>query len=185
MHDNQVSDAALLEALRNDSREAFATVYRRYCDGVYLCTRKLSGDEDLASDLTQEVFKSLWEYRVQLKDARHLRRYIFFMARCHFLAALRKVRTVLELQEELAMVSEPAEPSIELAIVTEEAFAELEAALRELSPQRRVVVQLRFFEGLDIRTIALRLGIAEQTVRNHISQAIAFLRLKKIFLPTS
>ncbi|HEV9035724.1 MAG TPA: sigma-70 family RNA polymerase sigma factor [Puia sp.] len=185
MRDNHPSDSALLEGLRADSRDAFAAVYRRYCDSVYLCTRKLSGDDDLASDLTQEVFKGLWDYRSQLRDARHLRSYIFFMARCHFLEHLRKVRTVVAAQEELALLSDPSEPSIELAIITEEVFAELEAALRQLSPQRKQVMQLRYFEGLDIRSIALRLDIAPQTVRNHISQAIEFLRLKKILLPTS
>jgi len=184
MNDNH-TDAALLESLKADSREAFAAVYRRYCDSVYLCSRRLCGDDDLASDLTQEVFKSLWDYRSQLTDARHLRSYIFFMARCHFLDHLRKVRTVQNAEEELALLSEPSEPSIELAIVTEEAFAELEAALRLLSPQRKLVMQLRFFEGLDIRTIAQQLDIAPQTVRNHISQAIDFLRVKKIFFPTS
>ena len=95
------------------------------------------------------------------------------------------MRTVQNAEEELALLSEPSEPSIELAIVTEEAFAELEAALRLLSPQRKLVMQLRFFEGLDIRTIAQQLDIAPQTVRNHISQAIDFLRVKKIFFPTS
>ena len=185
MYEHHPSDAVLLDGLRADSRDAFAAVYRRYSDGVYLCTRKLSGDDDLASDLTQEVFKSLWDYRLQLKDARHLRSYIFFMARCHFLEHLRTVRTVIASQEELAVLSDPSEPSIELAIVTEEAFAELEIALRQLSPQRKLVMQLRYFEGMDIRTIASRLDIAPQTVRNHISQAIEFLRLKKIFFPTS
>lgn len=180
MIDNQ-TDAALLEALKRDSREAFGFLYRRYSDGVYLCTRRLTGNEDLAGDLTQEVFKSLWDYRSELSDARHLRSYLFFMARCHFLEHLRKVRAVEDAREELVFLAEETEPSIELTIVTEEAFAELEAALRLLSPQRRVVMQLRYFEGLDIRAIAARLDIAPQTVRNHISQAIEFLRLKNIF----
>lgn len=184
MIDNQ-TDAALLELLKRDSREAFGSLYRRYSDGVYLCTRRLTGDDDQASDLTQEVFKSLWEYRLELRDARHLRSYIFFMARCHFLEHLRKVRAVSDAHEELAFLAEATEPSIELTIVTEEAFAELEAALRLLSPQRRVVMQLRYFEGLDIRAIADQLDIAPQTVRNHISQAIELLRAKKIFSPVS
>lgn len=185
MHDHQLRDSVLLKALKEDSREAFAAVYRRYSDSVYLCTRKLSGDDDLASDLTQEVFKSLWDYRLQLRDGRHLRSYIFFMARCHFLEHLRTVRREVTAQEELAFMTDASEASIELAIVTEEAFAELEIALRQLSPQRKLVMQLRYFDGMDIRAIALRLDIAPQTVRNHISQAIEFLRLKKILFPTS
>jgi|SRR6185312_2490711 len=181
MNDSQLTDYQLFRLFQEDCREAFASLYRRHIDGVYLCIYRLSGDRELASDLSQEVFKSLWDYRRQLKDARHLRAYIYFVARGHFLSHLRAQRTGEHARDELAFLSEPDEPSIELTIITEEAFAELEAALRQLSPQRRKVIQLRYFEGLDVRTIAVRLRIAPQTVRNHISQAIEFLREKKIF----
>ncbi|HVS95765.1 MAG TPA: sigma-70 family RNA polymerase sigma factor [Puia sp.] len=181
MNYSQMTDCQLFDLLQRDSRDAFASIYRRHIDGVYLCIYRLGGDRDLASDLAQEVFKSLWDYRMQLRDARHLRAYIYFVARGHFLSHLRSRRTAGYAKDELAFLAEAGEPSIELTIVTEEAFAELEAALRELSPQRRRVIQLRYFEGLDVRTIASQLKIAPQTVRNHLSQTIEFLREKKIF----
>jgi len=181
MNDSQVTDYQLFRLLQRDSREAFASLYRRHIDGVYLCIYHLSGDRELASDLSQEVFKSLWDYRRQLKDARHLRSYIYFMARGHFLSHLRSRRTAEHARDELFFLSEPDEPSIESTITTEEAFAELGAAIRELSPQRRKVIQLHYFEEQNVRTIAHQLRIAPQTVRNHISQAIETLRGKKIF----
>jgi DNA-directed RNA polymerase specialized sigma24 family protein len=45
--------------------------------------------------------------------------------------------------------------------------------LEKLTPQRRAVYQLRKFEGLSLREIALRLGIAEKTVENLLGLAQA------------
>lgn len=185
MNYSQMTDFQLFQSLKQGSRDAFGSIYRRHIEGVYLCLYRLGGDGDLASDLAQEVFKSLWDYRLQLKDARHLRAYIYFVAKGHFLSHLRKKRTVAHALDELAHLAEPEEPSRELTIITEETFAELEVALRGLSPQRRKVIHLHYFEGLDVRMIAFQLQIAPQTVRNHVSQAIEFIRGKKILMSGS
>ena len=45
--------------------------------------------------------------------------------------------------------------------------------LGNLTPQRRTVYQLRKFEGLSVREIAHKLGIAEKTVENLLGLAQA------------
>jgi RNA polymerase sigma-70 factor (ECF subfamily) len=59
----------------------------------------------------------------------------------------------------------------EVAFVDENNDPELAAAVRELSPQRRLVVFLRYFADLSYAQIGEVLGIAEGTVAATLSQA--------------
>ncbi|MCL1872149.1 MAG: sigma-70 family RNA polymerase sigma factor [Promicromonosporaceae bacterium] len=54
--------------------------------------------------------------------------------------------------------------------------ADVTAALAELSPQQRACVVLRFYEDLTVPQVAARLGLAEGTVKRHLSDATGRLR---------
>lgn len=54
--------------------------------------------------------------------------------------------------------------------------ADVAAALGSLSPQQRACVVLRFFDDLTVPQIAHRLGLAEGTVKRHLSNATTRLR---------
>ncbi len=49
-------------------------------------------------------------------------------------------------------------------------------ALRQLSPQQRAAIVLRFEEGLSVEEVARRMGIAAPTVRVHIHRGRKRLR---------
>ncbi len=54
--------------------------------------------------------------------------------------------------------------------------ADVAAALASLSPQQRACVVLRYFDDLTVSQTADSLGIAEGTVKRHLSDAMARLR---------
>lgn len=49
---------------------------------------------------------------------------------------------------------------------------DLRAALRDLAPQERAVVVLRFYEDLTVPGVADRMGLAEGTVKRYLSNAM-------------
>jgi len=49
---------------------------------------------------------------------------------------------------------------------------DLRAALRDLAPQERAVVVLRFYEDLTVPDVADRMGLAEGTVKRYLSNAL-------------
>ena len=59
----------------------------------------------------------------------------------------------------------------EVAFVDESTDPQLAAAVRELSPQRRIAIFLRYFADLSYAQIGEVLGIAEGTVAATLSQA--------------
>jgi RNA polymerase sigma factor (sigma-70 family) len=63
-----------------------------------------------------------------------------------------------------------------LALRRQEADAELERALAQLSSSQRKIVELRYRGGLDYRQIAATLDMSEVAARKTCSRAIETLR---------
>src|SRR5690606_33713215 len=56
------------------------------------------------------------------------------------------------------------------------ARADVTAALRDLSPRQRACVVLRYYDDLTVPQIATTLGVAQGTIKRHLSDAIQALR---------
>lgn len=54
-------DSELLYRLKEGDRDAFNTVYWRYSPKVYNTVLYLLNDADLAEDVVQELFLTIWE----------------------------------------------------------------------------------------------------------------------------
>jgi len=54
---------------------------------------------------------------------------------------------------------------------------QVKVCLGKIPKQKKELIQLRIFEGLDYRSIAERLGCCPQTAHNHVTDAIRRLRL--------
>jgi len=168
--------SSLFQKFVNDSEEAFAVYYNQYHKSIYSTLKGLCKDEALAQDLTQAVFLKLWDRRAILKDEEHLIKYLFFTTRVTFLMHERERKKADAAESELRRSAVLADDSAHLFAVTEEGYSNLQNALTKLSPQQKEVVDLLVFRGLDVKTVAKKMKLAPQTVRNHKAQAILFLR---------
>ena len=158
------------------SEDAFNIYYKRYNGSVYLALKKLCGDETLAQDLAQEVFRKLWDRRGNLNDEDHLRNYLFRMTRCAFLMHERSRRKAVAAENAVRVATEQADDPVDLVLIREQVHGTVRDARMKLPPQQKMVMELLMLRGLDVKVVAKRLQLAPQTVRNHKTQALLFLR---------
>jgi RNA polymerase sigma factor (sigma-70 family) len=156
---------------------AFTNFYHQYNQRIYRFALGLCRDKHFARDLTQDAFKQLWDVFPRLNDDRHAANYLYLVVKHLFLQHCRKTRAGEKVILGLStLADETLDLPEDLPIVTEEAYAALQAAIGRLSPQRRRVLELLFGEELEIKTVAGRLQVSAQTVRNHKTQLIDWLR---------
>jgi RNA polymerase sigma-70 factor (ECF subfamily) len=67
------------------------------------------------------------------------------------------------------------EPGPDRSVIARDTLRKLNLALDRLPPRAREAVMLRRIEGLSRREIALRMGITERTVADHIAHGIRIL----------
>ena len=176
-------DLELVERHRYGDAQAFDEIYYRFGQMVYNLALRLSGDAEVAADLTQEIFLRVFRYIGQFRGHSSLKTWIFRIAinNCRSSLGRRHLLT-------LPFVDEPGEGGVlglnlpddargpeELAVAADEG-RRVAAGLAELPPAFREAVVLRDLEGLSYEEIAEVLGVRIGTVRSRIARGREQLR---------
>ena len=175
MYPHRLTDAELIDLLRDDNEEAFRELYERYWYKMYVIAHRKLRRKEVAEELAQELFVMLWQKRatlriinvpaflgVSLKNLMidYIRRHI---QEEHYLDQLR-----LFFPTDVFSTSE--------AVQLNELSEALQQALAQLPDKTREIFVLSRFEQLTIREIAQRLNLTEKAIEYHLARSTTFLR---------
>ncbi len=172
----------LLQQLAEGSDAAFREVYAAYVDAIYDVAMVYLKQPDLAEDITQSAFLTLWEKRAELGRVQSFTAWLYTVARNLVLRALRKNVSQRNYVQFLhhRMGHSPAFDHMPLpaqALAEKETEALIRSAIDGLTPQQRTAFLLHREEGLTYAAIGERMGLATNTVRKHIHLALESLRV--------
>ena len=172
--------------MKSEERAQFAAssfncLFDSYKNRVYGYVLAIAHSPYAAEEITQEIFIKLWLCRDLLHEVENLEGYIFAIARNRTLNYLRKATYDMRLLRELQELAGPEQMRSQNNNVEERALLTetdrlLRDALSELSPQRRLVFQLSRDGGLNHEEIAAQLHLSRNTVKNHMVEALRFIR---------
>lgn len=161
----------------NDQYEPiFRDLFDAYKNRLFGYVLAISHSHYTAEEITQEIFLKLWLCRDMLDRIDNLEHYIFTIARNKTLNHLRKAATDSRLMDELQQKMLPPANNVEENSVMNEAERLVHEAIDLLSPRRRLVYQLSRNQGLNHEQIATQLQLSNNTVKNHLVEALAFIR---------
>jgi RNA polymerase sigma factor (sigma-70 family) len=120
-------------------------------------------------DLRQEVYMRVCE-AAQKQIPEHTKPFLLTTARNLLISRVRQERVVpIETAADMdALGITMDEPGADRVLIAREELRRLQIALDHLAPRCREAVILGRIEGLSRREIATRMGIAEDTVRQHL-----------------
>ena len=135
---------------------------------------RMMGDASEAQDVLQEAWIRAWRHREALRDPVARRGWLRRIVVRESLRALRwrSVRRWLPFGEdvpEVPVIDDPAHAHDVLA---------LRRAVERLSAQQRLVFGLRFDEGWTLPEIAEATGLSTETIKTHLTRALARVRLE-------
>lgn len=135
-------------------------------------------DTDLAEEFVQESFVTLWSRLNEGKDVRNPEAYLNAMVRNRCLLHLRQSGSSASMLDISSLSSEETEKflSDEEDMACAEMQAKIWFAVDRLPEMRRKVLLMSKRDGLSYAEIAAELGLSVNTVRNHVSRALAALR---------
>lgn len=162
---------ATIAALRDGSRAAFDTLYNQFAGKVHNFIHKISGDNALAEDITQEVFIKLWRRREEMDPAQNIESWLYVSAKNMFLNEIRHRRHREVFAAEIKKMSAVAEESTMDQVLYHLAEKSLADTVREMPPQRQKIFLLSKYQGLSAAEIASLMSISERTVENQLYQA--------------
>ena len=171
---NEVQDDRLTLALARSAQGdsmAFAELVQEHQGMVFSIAYHFVRDAALAEDLAQEVFLELYQGLAGIQSAAHLVYWLrrVTVNRCidHGRRKLRRRELALEETPEPIAVASPADPLLS---------ERLQKSLATLPERQRMVVILRYQEGLGPAEIGELLGMPVNTVKSTLHRSLADLR---------
>lgn len=185
---NNLLDEQQFELFREGRPEAFEYFFNNYHKKIHKDVLDMSGSEELAKEITQEVFKRAWDLRNGMNNVKDLRDYLDYIPEVLVIQHVRRERTAFNVAQDLAYLAQQQERmNKDAEIGSNQVLVAMDDAMRKLSPTRRLVLYMLFIKGYETATVARMLNISPQTVRNTKTQALAFLRAelysRDLFMP--
>lgn len=157
--------------MKDGDTGAFDVLYERYHHALYRNVMRVMQNSEETEDIVQEVFFTLWQKRHSLNTSQLIGGWLFTVS---YHASVSRIRT--KQKEQAVLYALPADAVQADAALLEERAALLEAAIGELSPQKKKVFILCKLEGKSYETAAEELGISRYTVNEYLKDAMLFIR---------
>ncbi len=169
-------DEELVHRAKAGDRTSFEALVRRYQKPVYFLCYRYVRDHDAAADLAQRSFIRVFEKLVELREENTFRSWLF---RIGANLALNHIRDHARFVDEVEPAGADETPRALEADVQLEA-AETAEALRKavglLPTKQRMTLELRIYEELPFKDIAVALNTTEGAAKVNFHYAVRRLR---------
>jgi len=184
--DDRAVEIALLERITQRERAAFEELYARYVNILYATALKFVREESDAQDVVQDVFIQVWD-KAKMYDPSKGKplTWVLTLVRNRSIDRIRAIQRRVRLRDEFeaeTVTDESAWARESLSRVEAgEQGRTLRAAVNQLSPQQKKVIELAYFGGLTQIEIAEKLGEPLGTVKARARRGL--LKLKELIGP--
>ena len=164
-HDDTLAQA------RSGDATAFAAIVRRHEAMVFSLAFHALRSRTAAEDVAQEVFLALYRNLQRIESSAHAAAWLRRVTSHRCIDELRRLGRRMELP--MDEVPDAGSPTPLREVVLEGRLHQLVA---RLPPRAKLVVVLRYQEGLEPLEIADALSMPVNTVKSHLRRSIAVLR---------
>ena len=180
---DELSDEALINAIAEGAEWAMEPLYERYNRVLYSLAYRMVADHQVAEDLLQEAFLSVWRrassYSPQSGAVRSWLISIVHHRTIDYLRAVRRRAGLKEITwEEVEQDERTAFPDVWEEALRSVQSAQLRAALRNIPSEQRMVIELAYFQGWTHSEIAEGCEIPLGTVKARMRLGLSHLRLQ-------
>ncbi len=175
-----IFDEQLIEQyMTNKDERSLEELVRRYLPLIFGFVKRYTGNQDNASDITQEVFVKVWKNLKSFDRSKSFRTWIFTIAKRTAIDELRKQKAIpfsaLQGDGFKDLIVDES-PSVLDHMFLQQQSKELAAALAKLPTNYNSVIKLYTNDGLNFREIADILKEPLNTVKSRYRRGLALLK---------
>ncbi len=165
----------VIQACQRGDEEAFRVLFDTHKDRVYSIALRYAGDSATAMDIAQDTFLKLLSTIQQFRGEASFESWLYRMVVNSCLDYHRKRRRFLPLledgfEEALDVFRAPHESALQ-EMLREEQTERVQQVVAQLPEEQRIVVVLRYTDGLSYEEIADLLGCRRGTVASRLNRA--------------
>jgi len=175
------ADGVLLRTIAHgQDRSAFRALFDRYYPRVFVFVRRRLDDEELAREVTSDVFLEVWSNAANFRGDSKVSTWVFGIARFKCMEAIRlrnrfkRSRVVATRDEVISQVPDAHDSGTHLD--ARQDLRRVAVLMERLPEEQRVALEWTVLEGLPIEEIARRQNVSMGTVKTRVSRARRGLR---------
>ncbi len=177
METPEVSDAWLIERLRENDLDALGVLFDRYYTQVYRTAAAITRDPAAADDIAQDCFLRLHRYASRVDTGLPLAPWLYRVTvNLSYTWVTRHYKRRVSLESVVDFLMSPARTAPDVLAEGARVRDEVRRAIGALSFNQRVVVVLYYLNGLSLDEIASALECPVGTVKSRLYYARENLR---------
>lgn len=165
-----------IDRILSINRKTFEDAYHRYWEKVYAVCYNNIRDVEIAKEMVQDIFKSLWERRTEL-GLENVERYLVRSAKLKAFEFIRNKTTRQKIDEFNYQGCINSSNCTEEQIFFNDLKENVDLLVDSLPCQCKRVYKMSREDGLSNREIAEKLTISERAVEYHITRAMRTLKV--------
>lgn len=173
---NSYGDHLLFCKIAENDEHAFRLLFDRYKTRFYATALKMTQSPNVSEEIVQDVFVSLWNSRNALPAVNNPSGYLLTVLYRHIYAQFKKTAAERSLKDQLKYLSDEVEHSAEELYYEKETRQYIGRLIKQLPFRQQQIYILSKQEGLSRNEIAQKLQLSPNTVKNHLLEAVRFLR---------
>lgn len=174
-----ISEKDLLGKLVSDveGKPAFTVLYAKYAPKCRMFVRAMTKDPSAAEDITHDIFVKIWLKRELVSKADSFSSYLFRMVRNAVLDHYESNAIKRRYATRQRMAGEEFRELVEEKVNLDDLELIIFKTVSGMPDQRRRIFSLSRYHGMENKDIATLCGLNIRTVENHITNALADIRL--------
>ncbi|QHT67634.1 RNA polymerase sigma-70 factor [Rhodocytophaga rosea] len=182
---NTLSDDQLILLLQQDEEAAFDEIYNRYWSRIFTAAYKRVQYREIAEELAQDLFTSLWANRRKNTVHTSLAAYLSTSIKYIVLNYQQKELVRKNYYSELKVTAVNHSNATDETVLLHDLQMQIDKEVNNLPAKCKSVFELSRFEEKSMKEISAKLNISEKTVENHISRALKALKVSlRGFVPS-
>lgn len=174
-----MGDKELIHRCQNGDKAAFKELISKYHPLVFKFLIKITGNEQLSEDLTQEAFIKIIRNidKFDVNGKAKFSTYIITVSKNSYIDYLRREKRFLQFSPiEESLFVEGVSPCFEESVVDRIYAKDIMGQIENLTDEHKTVIKLKYIEDLTLKEIGDLLDLEPKTVKSRIHNGIVKLK---------
>ena len=175
--DSKRSDEELMEEFKAGNEKAFEELYKRYYKYIYSLIMRLTSDNELSEDLTDEAFLKLIQYKLSYKPSKStFKNWLYSIAINTYKEYIRKHHPTKRIDEHLYRMKQDEDISDPYEIIAREnEIKNIRNAIEKLPTNLKIPIILKYDHNLKYSEISEILKTPERTLKWRVKKALLLI----------
>jgi RNA polymerase sigma-70 factor (ECF subfamily) len=161
----------VIEGCRRGDPEAFRSLFEKHKDMVYSIALRYSGDPAVAQDIAQDTFLKLFSTIGSFRGDSNFESWLYRAVANSCFDQKRRTRRLTPLLDDVLAALRTPDVSVLDEVLRAELSTHVRSVVESLAPDQRMVIVLRYTQGLSYDEIAEILGCASGTIASRLNRA--------------